>query len=378
MASTEPLSPDRVLDLGVKALGEGQLSLKTSYEAVALIGHACMVAVGFRLVGLGEDHNLGEFLLSLRDSVPSLTSTESSTESPTLPAAWNTNDTFAFRYAHEQSSMEYLLKVSRLGNNVVVNALALGDDRTSSFDLSVKDYISGSALPMSATANFARALQDVFISSARLGDLIGLFKINVIQKLAPGLYKEGYEDTNRPPRVRADETPRHDPLRDDNLPQPARPYPFNDPLAAGPRMPNPPDFAPPGFEDEFEIQRPPRGYPPGLGGGRSPYNIGDRDLYPPGMAPHDPLRGPMGPGFGSGGGGMHPTFDDPLFGGPGGGSGVYDPRAPPGARYDPVGPGDPPMGRNQGPRGPFGRGGPGGGFGGGFGGFGGGFGGDII
>lgn len=361
MAITEPLSPDRVLDLGVKALGEGQLSLKTSYEAVALIGHACMVAVGFRLVGLGEDHNL-----------------ESSTESPTLPAAWNTNDTFAFRYAHEQSSMEYLLKVSRLGNNVVVNALALGDDRTSSFDLPVKDYISGSALPLSATANFARAVQDVFISSARLGDLIGLFKINVIQKLAPGLNKEGYEDTNRPPRPRADEPPRHDPLRDDHLPQPARPYPFNDPLAAGPRMPNPPDFAPPGFEDEFEIQRPPRGYPPGLGGGRSPYNIGDRDLYPPGMAPHDPLRGPMGPGFGSGGGGMHPTFDDPLFGGPGGGSGVYDPRAPPGARYDPVGPGDPPMGRNQGPRGPFGRGGPGGGFGGGFGGFGGGFGGDII
>ncbi|KAJ5227550.1 uncharacterized protein N7469_007556 [Penicillium citrinum] len=380
MVETETLSSENILDLAVKALGEGQPSLKTSYEAVALIGHACMVAVGFRLVGLGEEHNLSGFListtLSSRFAESSLTILDSSTESPALPAEWNTNDAFSFRYAHEQSSMQFLLKVSRLGNNAVVNALALGDDRTSSFDLSVKDYISGSAVPLSATENITNALRDVFISSARLNDLIALFKINVIQRLAPGLYKEGYEDTSRQTRIRPEEGPRHDPLRDG--PQPARPYPFDDPLASGPRMPNPPDFDPPGFEDEFEIHRPPRGYPPGLGGGRSPYNIGDRDLYPPGMGPHDPLRGPMGPGFGSGGG-MHPTFDDPLFGGPGGGSGVYDPRAPPGARYDPVGPGDPPLGRNQGPRGPFGRGGPGGGFGGGFsGGFGGFGGGDII
>jgi hypothetical protein len=118
------------------------------------------------------------------------------------------------------------------------------------------------------------------------------------------------------------------------------------------------------------MNRPPRGYP-GLGGGRNPYNIGERDLYPAGLGPNDPLRGSMGPGFGPGGGGMHPTFDDPLFGG-GGGVGGYDPRAPPGARYDPVGPGEPPVGRNPGPLGSRGRGGRG------FGGFGGGFGGDII
>jgi hypothetical protein len=194
----------------------------------------------------------------------------------------------------------------------------------------------------------------------------------VLQKLAPGLHKEGYEDSTQATRGQPEASRPRDPLRDDSLPQPARPYPFDDPLAAAPRRPNPPgDFAPPGFEDEFEINRPLRGYPPGFPGGfpggRSPYNIGDRDLYPPGLGPHDPLRGTMGPGFG-GGGGMHPTFDDPLFGGSGG-VGGYDPRAPPGARYDPPGPGQPPMGGN---RGAFGRGS------GGFGGFGGGFGGDII
>lgn len=262
--------------------------------------------------------------------------------------------------------MQYLLKVSRLGNNAVVMALALGDDRTSSFDIPIKDYISESALPVLSSADLTASLKDVFISTSRLNDLIGLFKINVIQKLAPGLYKEGYEDPARAVREgreeRQGERPQYDPLRDE--PQPARPYPFNDPLAAAPRRPVP-DFAPPGFENEFEINQPPRGYVPGSGG-RNPLNIGDRDLYPPGLGPNDPFRGMMGPG-GGGGGGMYPTFDDPLFGGPRGGG--YDPQAPPGSRYDPVGPGGPPFGRG---RPPFGGGS------GGFGGFGGGFGGDII
>lgn len=282
-----------------------------------------------------------------------------------MPAEWNTNDTYAFRYAHSQSSMQYLLKVSRIGNNALVFALALGDDRTTSFDIPVKDYISASSLPLSSTTDLTNALRDVFISSSRLSDLIGLFKINVIQKLAPGLYKEGYEETSPGWQERQQErAPQYDPLRDDTQPQPARPYPFDDPLAAGPRRPPPGDFAPPGFEDEFEIYRPPRGWGPGMGG--NPGRFGDRDLYPPGLGPNDPLRGGVGPGLSGGGGGMNPTFDD-LFGGRGNGGG-YDPRAPPGSRYDPPGPGGPPFGSGRG-RGPFG--------GGGFGGFGG-FGGDII
>lgn len=65
MASgTAVLAPDNVVDLATRALrGDGndgnQLSLNTPFEAVALVGHACMAAVDFRLVGLGEDHNLG-------------------------------------------------------------------------------------------------------------------------------------------------------------------------------------------------------------------------------------------------------------------------------------------------------------------------------
>ncbi|KAJ5760375.1 hypothetical protein N7520_007531 [Penicillium odoratum] len=346
MTDSSPLTTENVLDVAIKALHDEQPSLKTPYEAIALIGHACMAALEFKLVGLGEDHNI------------------ESTELPKLPAEWNANSTLTFRYTHEQSPMQFLLRVSRLGNKAVVNALGLDDDRTGSFEVSVKDYISESGLPLPSTVKTTDTLHNVFISSARLRELIALFKSNVLQKLAPGLDKEAIGASNREfqeaLRQQPEDRPRHDPLRDgSNMPDPARPYPFDDPLAAAPRQPKPtPDFAPPGFEDEFEMNRPTREFVPGFGRGQG-VGIGERDLYPAGLGPHDPLRGTTGPGFGRGGG-MHPTFDDPLFGGRGG-NGGYDPRAPPGARYDPPGPGAPPFGRS---RGPFG--GPGGGFGGDF------------
>lgn len=59
---TQTFSTDSVVELAANALrreGGGHPSLRNPYEAIALVGHACMVAVGFRLVGLGEDHNLG-------------------------------------------------------------------------------------------------------------------------------------------------------------------------------------------------------------------------------------------------------------------------------------------------------------------------------
>ncbi|KAL8755988.1 MAG: hypothetical protein Q9184_004651, partial [Pyrenodesmia sp. 2 TL-2023] len=32
--------------------------LRNPYDAVALLSHACFIAVGFRLEGLGEDHRI--------------------------------------------------------------------------------------------------------------------------------------------------------------------------------------------------------------------------------------------------------------------------------------------------------------------------------
>ena len=288
--------------------------LKNPYDAIALLTHASMLAVGFRLVGLGEDDKIQA-------------SSDSNNPQP-LPPQWNAStSSYAFRYAHSQSSLEYLVKINRLGSKAVINGLGIGDDKVHTIDLPIKDFVSESSFPFSLTSQKAEdenSLRHLFISAGRMTDAGSLLKLQIIQKLAPGLHKEGYEDnahaasnsgreentrTPRPNDPRGD-APAHDPLRDDRLPPLAQPHPLDDPLAAQPRRPFPQgDFPPPGFDDEYDITRPPgRG---GIGGGGRPLNIGERDLYPQGLGPHDPFRGG---GFGpAGGGGMHPTFDDPLF-----------------------------------------------------------------
>jgi hypothetical protein len=384
-----PLSAGSLALFSASSLPKGDGSqLKNGTEAVALAVHAGMLAVGFRLTGLGEDERIGK----LRCSSPCsplvltqvLTEAHSDAEHPqTLPREWNASSTCSFRYKHAQSAMEYLVKVNRLGGKAVVYALALGDDKTTHFEVVTKDYISESQLPFSiaegtSTEDAAQKVQELFISAGRLNDLGSLLKISVIQKLAPGLHKQGYEEGSNTDRER---TPTADPTRQDphrgeppnnprqppQEPDPARPHPFNDPLATRPQFGRHLPEPIPGFDDELDVNR----RPGGLRDGRYPVNIGHDDLHPPGLGPNDPLRPHLGGGIpgsgGFGGGGMHPTFDDPLFRGQGG-QGGYDPRAPPGARYDPFGPDDP-----MNPGGPRFPGGPGGGFGGpgGFGGAGG-------
>ncbi|KUI57507.1 hypothetical protein VP1G_04831 [Cytospora mali] len=394
--ANNPLSPQNILQGMADALpthekGDNTSDMSSSAEAVALFTHSCMINLGFRLLGFHEDQKNESECRSL---------------APRLPPRWNSSvSSYSFLYAHTQSSMQFVIKVDRLGGKAEIRGLAVGDERIARLEIVPRDYISSSALPLRITldsegnedrTDLPSKLQNVFISPERASDLASLLKINIVQKLIPGLQKEGYEDTRDPDdqaaRDDADRRGREGPSRqpqpplEPHLPEPARPYPFDDPLAAPPRRPVPVgDFPPPDFEDEFEINRPARGG--GLrmpGDGRSPFNIGHDDLHPPGLGPHDPLRGSFVPGGGlprpgGMGGGMHPTFDDPLFQdlrGGRGGQGAFDPQAPPGARWDPVGPGGP-----GGPR--FGGGRSGGGFGGGnnpFGGFGGNnpFGGDII
>ena len=61
--STAALSSDSLLSLMSRSLPEqipdAKTPIKDSYAAIALFSHACMLAVGFRLIGLGEDHRLG-------------------------------------------------------------------------------------------------------------------------------------------------------------------------------------------------------------------------------------------------------------------------------------------------------------------------------
>jgi hypothetical protein len=310
-----------------------------------------------------------------------------------LPESWNANRTITFRYKFPHGgSREILIRISRLGNNAVVDAIEIGDNQQrGSFDVFVHDYISSSALPSTPVTDTSasdkeaaiKSINEIFVSDEKLREL-AILSVRLAQKFVRGSKTVSEESTS--PRsesgrfvFRSDEPssssdPQRAPPPDSNKPAPTLPGGYN-PYAPGvpssrPRVPAAGE-QPPGFEDEYDIYR-----PPGRGSGqqpRNPLSIGHDDLYPPGMGPNDPFRPTLGPGGlrqPGAGGGMHPTFDDPMFGG--GQQGFEDPQAPAGARYDPTGPNDPRAGLNfpgAGHRGGFGGFGGRGGGPGGFGGF---------
>ncbi|KAK5661170.1 hypothetical protein OQA88_11061 [Cercophora sp. LCS_1] len=376
-----PLSPNSVTERMIEALpthekDDPTSDISSSLDAVALFVHACMASLEFKLIGLKEDDPSSQSCVSL---------------APRLPSTWNTSlNSHSFLYSHPQSSMRFILRVDRLGTKTEVRGLALGDERIARFEITTRDYLTTSHLPIRIPVSengteqrddhaFRTKLESLFTNPNRMTELATLVKTHIVQRLVPGLNKPGYEESpdDRAARQDADETARTGarppPTFPNPLPNPAQPNPYPVPDNFVPR-PGPPvpagDFPPPGFEDEYEVNRPPRGSlpMPGFGpGGQSPFGIGGSDLYPAGLGPHDPLRGSFVPGRGGpGSGGMHPTFDDPLFQGPRGqGGSEFDPQIPPGARWDPLGPGGAPR---------FGGGRPGGRGNGGFGGFGG----DII
>ncbi|KAK3294285.1 PI31 proteasome regulator N-terminal-domain-containing protein [Chaetomium fimeti] len=411
MILQDPLGPAAVLQSMAKVLpihqkGDATSDLSTSLDCIALFVHACMANLGFTLVGFNEDRNIED---------------ECARHAPHLLSRWNRSlSSHGFVYTHDKSSARFVLHVDRLAGKVEVRGLATNDEQIARFDINARDYVNTSALPLRITltsdgeedrSDLVEKLKPIYISDDRMKDLSRLLKTTLIQQFDPNLQEEGGDDTNTPlrrstppPQQLQQQPPRqHEPPRPSlpaQLPEPAvpHPYPAPDPLAA-PRPAPAADFPPPGFEDEYEVNRPARGP---LGGGQPAGpgfgGLGHDDLYPAGLGPHDPITGSftgggVGPeglrqpggnvrggggggggfggfgGAGGRGGGMHPTFDDPIFQGPGarGGDGTFGGQVPPGARWDPYGPGGQPR---------FGgRGGGGSGFGGGFGGFGGG---DII
>ncbi|PBP25561.1 PI31 proteasome regulator [Diplocarpon rosae] len=349
--ANNPLSTESILKHMADAIpthtkGDTGSDFSSSYEAIALFSHACMTAVGFRILGYGEGQK---------------NEAESRKLAPRLSDKWNSSfGSYSFLYAHSQSSMEYVVKVDRLGGKAEIRGIGLGDERISRFEIIAKDYISNAALPLRITltadgeedrSDLEDKLKAIFTTPYRIQDLATEFQTSIIQKLTPNLHKEGYQELaaardahDSREECHARRQPLQDPLRDPGLPTPARPNPFADPLALPPNRPVPAgDFPPPGFDDEYDLQRPLRGMARPFPGAGAPFGIGHDDLNPPGLGSGDPLRGSfVGGGPGGFGGGMHPTFDDPLFGGQGQGRGG-DGRAPPGARYDPLGPGDGPQ-----------------------------------
>jgi hypothetical protein len=163
-----PLSVESILKYMADALpthakDDTNSDLSSSYEAVALFTHACMAAVGFRLLGFGEGQKMEAECQSL---------------APRLSTKWNTYfGSHAFLYAHSQSSMQYVVKVDRLGGKAEIRGIGLGDERITRFEVTAKDYVSSAALPLRITmtedgeedrSDLELKLKNVFISPSRI------------------------------------------------------------------------------------------------------------------------------------------------------------------------------------------------------------------
>ncbi|KXS19988.1 hypothetical protein M427DRAFT_142867 [Gonapodya prolifera JEL478] len=391
MSSNEnPLDPFRVLEILRKTLPRSQplregndgatasgsvtltpdVLFKSQADAVSGVIQACMLALDFRLVGLGEEGPVDESVMGGSDTVRP------------LPAEWNASqDAYAFRYKHDRSAFTFLIKVLKMASKVMINGLAPEDNKLRTLTITLPDMMSPFGKYPFTTADEARVLAapnppsspyfGLFKSYDKIHDLISGFKVDVIVRIAPNLQKEGYQETVSQPT----------PTSSSSSSRPSRSQPVPRPAPAEPSRPSP--FSPLG------------GIGGPMGPGRSPFAIGDRDLDPFAAAPGVVGIGPrfgggigtLGGGFGGGGGmgdpfgggGMYVGPSHPMFGPRGGGGGGFGgggwggglpagpggerlpPGAvPPGARFDPIMPGLP--GPGFGPRpGTMGRGTGGGG-----------------
>jgi proteasome inhibitor subunit 1 (PI31) len=99
------LDPSAILDLLPSLLPQAK-NLASPEDAIAALVHSAFTTLAFRLVAI--------------DQVPT-------SESNVLPVEWNKNGPshYSFKYKHEQSSLEFLMNVSKLGTRTLVNAIAL-------------------------------------------------------------------------------------------------------------------------------------------------------------------------------------------------------------------------------------------------------------
>jgi len=307
---TDLLDPSALLQSLPSLLPLNGKTLGSQYDAIACLLHTALIALGFRLIAVDDAAPASAVLL---DGV--------------LPAEWNNHSpgNYTFRYRHEQSSLEYVVKVAKLGSRTLINAIAVESDKAASLDVSTDDFTSPSFFPYTFTTEGAPPLVHGFISSNRVADIIGQFKVKIIQKLIPSLNKQGYTEQSEENR--------------------------GEPTSASSMPPRPQPYLPPHRPDlpsDLQPRVPPQ----------NPLEIGRRDLDPLGLG-SNPFAPP--PLFPSQADGMYVGPNHPIFGGrgqggglgrgPWGGDGYLPPMgAPPGARFDPVGP-------NFGGQGGFPRGG---------------------
>jgi proteasome inhibitor subunit 1 (PI31) len=175
------LGPDRVIE----KINASADTLSSPLQAIAAFAHACMLSIGFRFIGFGEDHHAGTSHGCINEDVEF--------DESNVQKLWTSeSDSHTeFRYAHPQSSMQYVIKVSRMGIKTLVLGMAIGVDRTVSLDIVTQDFTSAAFFPWRSGD---RDIVQGFIGEHRVRELASLIKINVLQRLINNLNKEGYQE----------------------------------------------------------------------------------------------------------------------------------------------------------------------------------------
>ena len=104
------LDPSALISPLLDLLPSRQKQLSSQQDAIVALIHSAFNALSFRLIAID-------------DSSPA-----STTVNGVLPEAWNAYGpgNYTLRYRHEQSSLEFIVKVIELGSRTVINAIAVG------------------------------------------------------------------------------------------------------------------------------------------------------------------------------------------------------------------------------------------------------------
>jgi proteasome inhibitor subunit 1 (PI31) len=110
------LDPSALLS-SLPALLPKESSLKSPHDALASLLHSIFIAHSFTLIGIDDSAAVSSF------------------DRNTLPGEWNARgpNHYSLRYSHSQSSLQYLVTVTKISDRTLFNAMAVGASLAPSF-----------------------------------------------------------------------------------------------------------------------------------------------------------------------------------------------------------------------------------------------------
>ena len=107
--SSNILDPSALIHALPNVLPPTKKKFESPQDAIAALVHTALVSLSFRLIAVDEASPARSILNSV------------------LPDEWNQHGPghYTFRYRHEQSSLEFVVKVVKLGSRTVINSIAV-------------------------------------------------------------------------------------------------------------------------------------------------------------------------------------------------------------------------------------------------------------